>query len=73
MNKIKEIREAKGLKQKELAHRAQISVRALQNYEYDERVPDVHIAQRIAQAIDSTIEEIWRKNTTKKGEAKCKN
>ena len=49
---LKKIRQEKGLKQNELAKKSKVSIRALQNYERNERVPDVRTAIRIAEVFE---------------------
>ena len=58
INKLKETRKKAKLKQIEVAKATNISIRAYQNYEYGERVPDVYTAQLIAQALHTTVEEL---------------
>ena len=56
---LKKVRQEKGLKQNELAKKSKVSVRALQNYEKNERVPDVHTAIRIAKELEvKTIKDL---------------
>lgn len=61
MSRLKEIRKAKNLKQKELAEMAGVSLKALQAYEQNFRpigrasALDVY---RIAKALDTTIEDL---------------
>lgn len=52
-------RKEKGFKQSEIAKKAQISVLAYQRYEYGERVPNAYTAQLIAQALQTTVEELF--------------
>ncbi|MEY8321876.1 helix-turn-helix transcriptional regulator [Lachnospiraceae bacterium 46-61] len=59
INKLKETRKKAKLKQIEVAKATNISIRAYQNYEYGERVPDVYTAQLIAQALHTTVEELF--------------
>ena len=56
---LKQIRKQKGLKQLEIAKKANISLMSYQRYEYGERIPDVYTAQLIAQALDTKVEEIF--------------
>lgn len=58
-NNIKKYRQEKGLTQKELAGKINISERALQNYENGERTPNVITAQRIASALGEEIQNIF--------------
>lgn len=57
--KLKVIRKEKGLTQVEVAEKAKTPIRSYQNYEAGERVPNVHTAQLIAQALHTTVEEIF--------------
>lgn len=52
-------RKEKGLTQSEIAEKAKISILAYQRYEYGERVPNVYIAQLIAKALQTTVEELF--------------
>ena len=56
---LKKIREKKGLTQVEIAIQANVTERSYQRYETGERVPNVHTAQLIAQALDTKVEEIF--------------
>lgn len=52
--RIKKIREQKGIKQYELAKKAEISVNALINYEKNKRNPPLRAVDKIALALDVT-------------------
>lgn len=56
---LKQIRKQQGLKQLEIAKKVNISLMSYQRYEYGERVPDVYTAQLIAQALHTTVEELF--------------
>ena len=56
---IKKTRIQKSFIQKQLAHEANVSIRALQNYESGERKPDVHTAQRLAKVLGVSVEELF--------------
>lgn len=58
-NKLKERREALHLTQKEVADRVGIAVQVYQRYEYGERLPQVDLAIKIAQTLNSTVEKIF--------------
>lgn len=58
MNKMRELRKALGLTQKELAEKAGITHAAINRYENGLRVPSVNIAIRIAHALGCTVEEL---------------
>lgn len=55
---LKRKRESKKLMQEELAVKTGIPVRTYQRYESKERVPDVHIALRLAKRLEiKTLDE----------------
>lgn len=56
--KIKRFRVLKGLKQAELAKMAGVSRVAIGNYERGDRIPNIEIARKIAEALDVSISEI---------------
>jgi transcriptional regulator with XRE-family HTH domain len=56
---LKAVRKEKGLKQSEVAVKAQISLRAYQNYEGNKRTPNAHIAQILAKTLESSVEELF--------------
>ena len=56
--RIKFFREQAGLKQSELAEKAEISRVAVGNYERGDRVPPVNIAQRIADALGMSVNDL---------------
>lgn len=58
-NNIKQIRKEKRLTQIEVANKANISIRSYQNYENSNRIPNVYIAQLIAQTLQTTVEELF--------------
>lgn len=60
MNRLKEKRIALGLKQREAAERIGISQSEYQAYEADKRVPNARFAIRFADALETTVEELWR-------------
>lgn len=59
MNRLKEKRIALGLKQREAAERIGISQSEYQAYEADKRVPNARFAIRFANALETTVEELW--------------
>lgn len=63
-NKLKKVRETKGLTQIEIAKKSNITKRSYQRYEYGERVPDVYTAQLIAQALHTPVEELFPLQTS---------
>lgn len=48
------------LTQVEVANKVGISERAYQNYEAGKRIPNAYIAQRIAKAVNSKVEELFK-------------
>ena len=60
MNRLKEQRISLGLKQREVAERIGISQSEYQAYEADKRVPNARFAIRFADALETTVEELWR-------------
>ena len=56
---LKQKRKNNGLTQRQVANKAEISVRAYQNYERRERVPDAFTAQLVAQVLNTTVEELF--------------
>lgn len=60
-NKLREIRKSKGLMQAELAKKIGISTMSYQRYEKGKRVPSVNHAILIAEALNSTVEELFKK------------
>ena len=63
--RIKLLRNKKGLKQSELAEMANISRVAVGNYERGDRQPDIEIAARIADALGISIDELTGRSETK--------
>lgn len=59
MNTLKESRIRKGLTQREVAAQAKVTERNYQYYECGERVPNARTAIRIAQALSTTVEDLW--------------
>lgn len=59
MNRLKEFRISKNLSQNKAAELSHTSLRMYQYYEADIKVPTVYVAIRIAQALDTTVEELF--------------
>lgn len=59
---LKKARECSGLTQAEVAKKADISYRAYQDYEAEERIPNVYAAQSIAEVLNSTVCALWPLN-----------
>ena len=58
---LKEKREKAGLTQLEVAEKAGISIRAYKLYEAGERIPRADIAILIADAVGSSVKELFSK------------
>lgn len=58
--KLKTARQKQGLKQWEIAKKAKITVTCYQRYEAGERIPRADTAILIAEALNSTVEELFR-------------
>ena len=62
MNRIKELREAKGLMQKELARLAHVSSPFLHDLEANHRGAKPETMKRIAEALGCTMEDILKED-----------
>lgn len=62
MDRLKTKRIEARLTQEAIAKKAGISCRAYQNYESGGRVPNVYAALKIADALNSTVEELFSTN-----------
>ena len=60
MNNLKKRREELNLTQKQVADNAQIGLRLYQYYECENRVPSVLIAIKLADALKSTVEKLFK-------------
>ncbi|MDY2656417.1 MAG: helix-turn-helix transcriptional regulator [Candidatus Limiplasma sp.] len=58
MEKIKELRLNKGWSQEELAKKSGVGRISIIRYENNERIPQVDVASRIANALGCTIDEL---------------
>ena len=56
---LKQARINNNLTQEELAKKVNIGTRSYQSYEAGERVPNAYTAQLIAQALHTTVEELF--------------
>ena len=59
MNNLKKIRLSQNLTMMELSEKLGISIRLYMNYEHDKNLPNVRRAIKIAQALNSTVEECF--------------
>lgn len=66
MNRIRELRESKGLKQKDLAEKVGLSTPSISYYERGRKKPSMNNAFKIAQALDTTIDGLFFGNVDKK-------
>lgn len=57
--KLRAAREVSGKTQAQVAKEIKIAERAYQNYEYGVREPGVYTAIRIAQVLNSTVEQLF--------------
>ncbi len=57
--KLKNARKKNNLTQAKLAKKVNITERTYQRYESGERIPNTYIAQLIAQALQTTVEELF--------------
>jgi transcriptional regulator with XRE-family HTH domain len=69
MEKIKELRLNKGWSQEELAKKSGVGRISIIRYENNERIPQVDVASRIANALGCTIDELLGE---KKEETPCR-
>lgn len=58
-NNLKQARKKAKLTQSEIAKKANITTRVYQYYEAGKRTPNLYTAQLIAQALDTTVEELF--------------
>ena len=56
---LRAIREKSGKTQAQIAKEVGIAVNAYQRYEYNQCAPSVHMAIRIAKALNCTVEDIF--------------
>lgn len=60
-DRVKELRNLAGMSQQELANKAGLSLRSIQNYESNQRYPkDVAILNKLCKALDTTIEDLMK-------------
>ena len=58
--KLKDLRDYHGISQRELARRIGVGKTTISEIERGDRLPNVLTAIRIARALETTVEEIWR-------------
>lgn len=59
MNRIKEFRTKRGLRQKDVAKMIGVSVPSISYYERGKKKPSINNALKIAQVLDTTIEDLF--------------
>lgn len=60
-DRVKELRNLAGMSQQELANKAGLSLRSIQNYESNQRYPkDVAILNKLCKALNTTIEVLMK-------------
>jgi transcriptional regulator with XRE-family HTH domain len=57
--KLREARESIGMTREQLAHQAGVSVRSIAGYELEGRRPGMAIAERVAQALGCSIDDLF--------------
>lgn len=65
MNRLKELRKAKGLKQREVAEQIGVRQQAFSYYETGTINPSLEVAKKIADCFECSIEDIFFANTHK--------
>jgi transcriptional regulator with XRE-family HTH domain len=60
MNNLKKRREELNLTQKQVADNAQIGLRLYQYYEQDQKEPSVRTGIKLADALKSTVEKLFK-------------
>lgn len=58
-NRIRELRESRGLTQTDLGDRAGVTRQAIHAVERDKHDPSIRLAARIADALDHPIDEVF--------------
>lgn len=66
MNHMKEIRIQKGLRQMDVAKKTGLSKAAISLFENGKSTPSMNSAYKIAQALDTTIDELFISNVKSK-------
>jgi len=54
-SRVKETRKGKGIKQETMAQKINIGLTSYQRYENGLRIPNVYVAQKIANALNETV------------------
>lgn len=60
---LKELRKKKNLSQSQVAEALGISLRAYQNYEYNQREPNIEMINKLADYFNVTVDKLLERNT----------
>lgn len=60
MNKIKEYRKKKNISQMKLAEKLQVKQNTISQWENEAKIPNVRKAIRLAELLDTTVEELYK-------------
>lgn len=71
MNRIKEFRVEKGITQKELASTVKLSIASISYFERGVKRPSLLNAFKVANALGTTVEELYPFMKVREGESKC--
>ncbi len=63
-SRVREFREARGLRREDVASRAGVSYETVRKLEADMHTPGLEMARRIAAALDATVDELWPSEPT---------
>lgn len=58
-NRVREVREAKGLRREDVASAAGVSAQTIYSMETGRTIPSVEIARRVAEALQSSLDELF--------------
>jgi putative transcriptional regulator len=64
-NRVQEVREARGLRREDVASMAGITVQTVYTMETGRNQPRLDIAQKVARALDSTLDELFPMEATR--------
>lgn len=63
-SKIKRVRNDKGMTQRELSEKSEVSINSIQKYESDARTPKIEALSKIAAALDVPVNELTESKIT---------
>ena len=66
MNNLKKRREKLGLTQSQVAEKSKILERSYQRYEANERLPNVHVANRIAKVLKQNVKNYFQNSISRR-------